>query len=271
LTERSAKYRCKRAMNALAVMAHPDDIEFTCAGTLALLKRAGWNIFLATMTPGDVGSMRLSREAISEIRRAEAAASAAILGAGYACLEFDDLAIVYGAEAKRRVCGLIRQQRPDLIIAPASVDYMADHEETSRIVREAAFASTVPNFALGSGVKPAPPCEKIPAILCADPIGLCNSEGKLVRAGQAVDISSVIDIKEKMLAAHESQRSWLKAQHGEDEYILSMKRWSAQRARDFKRKAVRYAEGFRRHLGHGFPKQDCLTEALGSKLVRNFR
>ena len=36
-----------------------------------------------------------------------------------------------------------------------------------------------------------------------------------------------------MLAAHESQRSWLRAQHGEDEYLLWMRRTGADRARDF--------------------------------------
>ena len=73
-----------------------------------------------------------------------------------------------------------------------------------------------------------------------------------------------------MLVAHESQRSWLRAQHGEDEYILSMKRWCADRARDFGRRSVRYAEGFNPHLGHSFPKDDLLTEALGRKRVKTF-
>ncbi len=40
----------------LALMAHPDDAEFMCAGTLALLKRRGWEILIGTMTPGDCGS-----------------------------------------------------------------------------------------------------------------------------------------------------------------------------------------------------------------------
>ena len=41
----------------LAIHAHPDDIEFQCAGTLALLAEAGCPITLATMTPGDCGSV----------------------------------------------------------------------------------------------------------------------------------------------------------------------------------------------------------------------
>ena len=55
-------------------MAHPDDIEMTCAGTLALLKRAGWDVHMASMTAGDLGSATRSRAEISRIRRKEAAA-----------------------------------------------------------------------------------------------------------------------------------------------------------------------------------------------------
>jgi len=255
----------------LAMMAHPDDIEITCAGTLVLLKRAGWKVFMATMTPGDVGSMTLPREKISFIRRAEASASASLLAAEYTCLEFDDLAIAYGEDAKRRVCTLIRKVRPDLMIVPAREDYMADHTETARIGLEAAFASTVPNFRTEAGPEGHPPCERIPVVLYADPIGLVDWTGKRVKASQAVDITGVIGVKEKMLAAHESQRSWLRAQHGEDEYLLSMKRWSADRAADFRKKGVRFAEGFTRHLGHGFPHADILVSALGPKLVRSIR
>jgi LmbE family N-acetylglucosaminyl deacetylase len=58
---------------ALAIAAHPDDAEFLCAGTLALLHQQGWEIFIATMTAGDCGSMVLDREEISRIRKAEGA------------------------------------------------------------------------------------------------------------------------------------------------------------------------------------------------------
>jgi LmbE family N-acetylglucosaminyl deacetylase len=256
-------------LKVLSLMAHPDDAEFACAGTLVLLRRRGWEVHIATMTPGDVGSMSLPRDAISNIRRAEAAAAAAVIGAGYSCLEFGDLAVFYGEDAKRRACRLIRKVRPDLLITHPPADYMADHEETSRIAREAAFASTVPNWDRGAG-SPAP-CEKLPAVLYADPIGLRDNDGRLALASQAVDVTEVIGTKEKMLARHASQRDWLRAQHGEDEYLLSMKRWASERARTLKRKRVRYAEGFRRHLGHGFPKDDFLAKALGPETVINIR
>ena len=250
----------------LALMAHPDDIEITCAGTLVRLKRVGWDVHLATMTAGDMGSMQLSRAAIARARRREAAASARILGAAYDCLGFNDLTILCDEPSKRRVSGLIRAVRPDLLITHPPVDYMADHEETSRIAREAAFASTMPNWKAAKGK--ARPCEALPAILYADPIDNTDYVGRRVTAHYVVDVTPVIEIKEQMLAAHESQRSWLRAQHGEDEYLLWMRRMGADRARDFGTRAVKYAEGFTQHLGHAFPKDDVLTAALGTRAVK---
>src|SRR5712691_273464 len=254
-------------MRVLAVMAHPDDIEMTCAGTLVLLKRAGWEVHLATMTAGDLGTATRSRAQISRIRKREAAASANLLGAGYTCLGFDDLTIVYNATTKRHVSALLRIVRPDLVIVPSPQDYMADHEETPRIVRESAFASTVPNWRASLGGKRPRPCDRLPAILYADPIDLVDHFGRRVGAQYVVDITASVDLKEKMLAMHDSQRSWLRRQHGEDEYLLWMRRVGADRARDFGQARVKYAEGFRQHLGHGFPRDDMLTASLGKRLV----
>jgi LmbE family N-acetylglucosaminyl deacetylase len=254
-------------MRVLAVMAHPDDIEMTCAGTLILLRRAGWDVHLATLTAGDLGTATRSRAEISRIRKREAAASARLLDAAYTCLGFNDLTIVYNETTKRRVSALLRMVRPDLVIVPSPLDYMADHEETPRIVREAAFASTVPNWKASLGGRSPRPCQKLPAILYADPIDNVDHFGRRVPAQYVVDITGSVDLKEKMLATHESQRSWLRHQHGEDEYLLWMRRVGADRARDFDDPSVEYAEGFRQHLGHGFPHEDMLTASLGKRLV----
>jgi LmbE family N-acetylglucosaminyl deacetylase len=252
----------------LALMAHPDDIELTCAGTLILLKRAGWEVQLATMTAGDLGSMRHSRAAIAKIRRREAAASAKLLGAGYTCLGFDDLTVAYGAASKRVVTGLLRAVEPDLLILHSPECYMADHTESARIGREAAFASTIPNWKASFKGKPAKACRRMPALLYADPIDLVDAMGRRVPARQVVDITAALDLKERMLAAHESQRSWLREQHGEDAYLEWMRRMGADRARDLNDPAVRAAEGFTPHLGHGFPREDLLTKALGPDRVK---
>src|SRR6187549_1094584 len=79
----------------LAIHAHPDDVEFQCAGTLLLLKERGCHIIIATMTPGDCGSAEMNAEKIAETRRAEGKRAADILGAEFHCLEFRDLQIVH--------------------------------------------------------------------------------------------------------------------------------------------------------------------------------
>ena len=63
-------------MRVLALHAHPDDVEFQCAGTLILLREAGCHMTIATMTPGDCGSAEHDAEAIADIRRREARESA---------------------------------------------------------------------------------------------------------------------------------------------------------------------------------------------------
>jgi hypothetical protein len=75
-----------------------------------------------------------------------------------------------------------------------------------------------------------------------------------------VDISGVIETKERMLACHASQRDWLLAQHGVDHYLEAMRAWSARRGAEA---GVAYAEGFRQHLGHAYPQENKLAEILG--------
>ena len=96
-------------IRVLAMHAHPDDMEFQCAGTLALLREAGCHVTMATMTPGDCGSAEHDAEAIAAIRRGEARAAAELIGADYLCLEFRDLADLQrrrvAAAGRRRSCG----------------------------------------------------------------------------------------------------------------------------------------------------------------------
>ena len=68
-------------MKVLAVGAHPDDLEFLCAGTLAKYKRQGHAVAMAVATNGEVGSPTLSKSEIAAVRRREAEASAAVIGA----------------------------------------------------------------------------------------------------------------------------------------------------------------------------------------------
>ena len=123
----------------LAIHAHPDDIEFQCAGTLLRLAEGGVEVHVATMTPGDCGSAELSADEIADVRRSEAARAAALLGAEYRCLEFRDLSICFDNPSRRRVAEYLRRVCPDIVLTAPPVDYMPDHEVTSLLVRDACF------------------------------------------------------------------------------------------------------------------------------------
>ncbi|MDB5351695.1 MAG: family carbohydrate esterase [Planctomycetota bacterium] len=247
------------ATRILAIHAHPDDVEMQCAGTLALLREKGCHLTIATMTPGDCGTAEYDAETISAIRRSEAKAAADLIGADYHCLEFRDLSIFNDDPSRRRVVEFLRRVRPDLVLTAPPVDYMADHENTSLLVRDALFATSVPNYATKQW-EPAPPLDKIPHLYLVDPVDGGNSEGKTVPASFYVNVTSTFAIKRAMLACHASQRNWLLRQHGMDEYLETLDRWSAKRGQEI---GVAHAEGFRQYLGHPYPQTNRLLELLG--------
>ena len=246
-------------VRVVAIHAHPDDVEFQCAGTLALLKQAGCVVTIATMTPGDCGTAEHDAEAIAAIRREEARASADLIGAEYVCLEFRDLAIFSDDPSRRRVVEFLRRSRPDLVLTAPPVDYMADHENTSLLVRDALFPASVPNYKTKQW-EPAPPLEKIPHLYHVDAIDEGNPEGKSVAPGFHVDVTDTFAVKRAMLALHASQRNWLRRQHGMDEYLESLDRWSKRRGGEIGKS---HAEGFRQYLGHPFPRSNLLLELVG--------
>jgi N-acetylglucosamine malate deacetylase 1 len=246
------------AKTALSILAHPDDAEFLCAGTLIRLKREhGWNVHIATMTPGDCGSVEHDAASISRIRRTEGAAAAQVIGGHYYCLEERDLLIVYGESALEKVTRLMRQVRPSVVFTHSPIDYMLDHEQTSCIVRAAAFAAPIPNFLADRN--PGTPLEHIPHLYYCDPIEGKDPLGRDVPPGFCIDISSVIETKADMLARHASQRDWLMKHHGIDQYLQAMHDWGARRGQAC---GVAFAEGFRQHLGHSYPQDNPIGQLL---------
>ena len=243
----------------LAIHAHPDDIEFQCAGTLALLGKRGCHLILATMTPGDCGGSNPGPEVLAATRRAEAKAAADLIGADYACLEFRDLAIFDDDESRRRVTEAIRRARPDLILTAPPIDYLCDHEATSRLVRDACFSATLTNYATRRW-EPAPPLAKIPHLYYVDALEGRDRDGNPVPVGFHVDVSSVVARKRAMLACHASQYEWLRAQHGIDNYLEAQARWGAHRGSEI---GVAAAEAFRQYLGHAYPADNRLLTLLG--------
>lgn len=242
----------------LAVLAHPDDAEFLCAGTLLRLKQEhGFDVHIASMTPGDCGSAELDAQEISTIRRAEGAAAAALMGATYYCLEERDLLVFYGERTLEKVTRLLRQVQPSIVITHSPADYMLDHEMTSTLVRAAAFGAPIKNFLVERRIGPVLP--HIPHLYYCDAIEGKDALGREVTPAFRIDISKVIDKKTAMLAAHASQREWLMKHHGMDQYLQAMRELGTKRGQEC---GALFAEGFRQHLGHSYPQNNVLAELL---------
>jgi len=227
---------------------------------MALLADAGCDLTIATFTPGDCGSHELGPEEIAAVRRAEAVRAAEHIGAKYFCLEMRDLAVFQDDPSRRRVVEALRQARPNIVLAPAPVDYLCDHEAASALVRDACFGAPIPNYRTGS-----PPLAAIPHLYFVDPLGGRDRDWRVVRPDFVVDVAAGFARKRKMLAEHASQREWLRAHHGVDEYLLMMERWARERGA---LAGVEYGEGFRKYRGHPYPETPALEELLGEKAIR---
>lgn len=236
----------------LAIHAHPDDVEILAGGTVALLADHGHHVTIATMTPGDCGSAELGPDEIAAVRRAEAAASAALIGADYLCVELRDLAVFNDDAARRKVTGVLRAVRPDVILTSSPVDYLCDHEAASALVRDACFAAPAPNYRA-----PGAPLPAIPHLYYMDPIEGQDREGRRIEPEFLLDVTPFFERKREMLACHASQREWLRHHHGTDDYLLQMERWTRERGR---LAGTTYAEGFRQYRGHPYPVTPLLQQ-----------
>jgi N-acetylglucosamine malate deacetylase 1 len=248
----------------LAIHAHPDDVEFLAAGTMALLSGLGHELTIATFTPGDCGSKQMGPEEIAAVRRKEAAQAAALIGARYICVEMRDLAVFNDDASRRRVTETLRQARPDLVLTASPSDYHCDHEAASALVRDACFAAPAPNYETRMEA-PAPPLDRIPHLYFMDPMEGKERDDRPVEPDCVVDVAPTFGRKRTMLAEHASQRIWLQQHHGMDDYLDAMERWTRERGALV---GLSYGEGFRRYRGHAYPQSCLLEELLGAAAVQ---
>ena len=249
---------------ALAVFAHPDDIEFVAAGTLLLLRNAGWHIHYLNLSGGDCGSMTTGPEETRAIREREGRAAAEILGATFHASLASDLCIFYEERLLRRLAAVVRRVRPRIVLTHSPEDYMEDHMNTARLAVTAAFARGIPNFTTDP---PEHPYEGDVAVYHAMPHGLCDGLRRPVAPDLFVDTTSVQAVKRRALAAHASQKAWLDATQGMDSYLDAGD--EAARAVGTMSGRFEYAEGWRRHLHLGLSAtdDDPLAAALPTRIT----
>jgi len=250
----------------MAVAAHPDDVEFYMAGTLLLLKRAGWAIHYLNLASGNCGSVQHDAAKTRALRRQESRHAARILGAHWHPCFTDDLEVFYELKLLRQVAAVIRQVKPAIILTHSPQDYMEDHSNACRLAVSAAFVRGMRNCPT---LPHRPPITGDVTVYHAMPHGLRDGLRRRVIPGAFVNTASVHATKRAALAAHQSQKAWLDASQGMDSYLRAMDEMSLAVGRMSRR--FQHAEGWRRHLYLGFSAGDSdpLAQALGPHYLIN--
>jgi len=230
---------------AMVVVAHPDDAEFMCAGTVAKWAGAGCDVTYVIITKGDKGSEdpEMTPAKLAEIREAEQRAAGEILGVKtFEFLGFEDAYLEPSLAVRKEITRVVRSYRPEIVITfdPTTRffrdEYVnhPDHRAAGEATADAVFPSardrlTFPDL-LTAGLEP----HKVRELW----LGLTESPNLRVNIGET------LEKKKEALLARPSQL-------GPDiaEFAIAMSRGMAE-GEDFE-----YGEAFRRIAIEG-PRPD---------------
>ncbi|WP_186328372.1 PIG-L deacetylase family protein [Paenibacillus sp. 32O-W] len=227
-------------MKVLAIGAHPDDIEISCAGTLAKMVEAGHEVVLCHASDGDKGHYEIPASELVPIRRREAEQAGAVINSRVVSLGLRDGEIWPEQEEIRlKFIDLMCTVQPDLVITHAPNDYMPDHNALSRIVFDTTFLATLPGAS-----RQHKPAAKVPALYYMD-----NLSGIDFQPTLYVDITATFGTKLEMLKKHQSQLVWLKNHDNVDilDSVMTMNKFRGMQA------GCAYAEGFIQHMAWSRP------------------
>ncbi len=221
----------------LGVVAHPDDLEFSMAGTVAKYIAEGAKGYYYILTNANKGTSdrSITPDQLRDTRREEQRAAGKILGLNDVFFgDYDDGTLEVTQAVKRDICRVIRQVKPDVVltldptvvydVARGSINH-PDHRAAGQAALDAVYPLARDHLAfpelLQEGLEP----HKVKTVLMAN----------LEKQNFYVDISAHMDTKLSALAAHASQLP-------DPEGAFAMiKQWGSQQAAKV---GATYAEGF---------------------------
>ena len=231
--------------SVLAVVAHPDDAEFMCGGTLARMAAEGKEVSLLVVTSGQRGGDgTVGEDELARIRESEERASAAALGIEHVMfLRQPDGEITPTLELRRSIVAEIRRRRPDLVVTHNPIRHFGHGKHPDHLaVGEATLAAVDPT--------------------CGNPMAYPEMRGEGLEAWPVdwvfafdaeepdhfEDIGSTIDVKIAALEQHGSQG--LQAAHL-DQVVRTVAGQFASEGADRGYPGITYAESFRKvFTGH---------------------
>lgn len=205
-TENLTRTEFEIPRRAIAIVAHPDDTEFGCSGTVAKWAAAGCEVHFVVLTSGDKGTEDPNADTaeLRRIREAEQEAAARILGvASCVFLHFTDGELVNNLEARGAVVREIRRFKPEVIFTwdPLTRNYRMhpDHRVCGQLALEAAFPAAMMPLSY-------------PEQLREEGLEVHRTKKLLLFGTDApdyfVDISTIIEQKFEATRAHTSQFDW---------------------------------------------------------------
>jgi LmbE family N-acetylglucosaminyl deacetylase len=218
--------------SAMVIVAHPDDAEFIVAGTVAAWTKAGCRVTYVVCTDGNAGSHEpgMTREKLAEIRRTEQRAACATLGVTEVVfLGYDDGQLQPTLELRRDLVRVIRQYRPEVVIAGDPTALFYDDEYINHPDHRAAAQAALDAVA---------PASAMP--LLWPEVGAPHRVRQVYVHGNGkpnlwVDVTATIEQKIAALKQHASQM-------GDWDPTETIKEWSAEAGKE---KGLAYAESYR--------------------------
>jgi N-acetylglucosamine malate deacetylase 1 len=124
----------------LAIAAHPGDGMFTMGATLAQQIERGGSGVLLSLSLGEKGAPKnIPVQQYGDMQRAATEKAAHLLGAEALFLTYPDAEIPFNEESSLRVCDVIREQKPEIVVTHWSGSWHKDHQNCQLIVRDAIF------------------------------------------------------------------------------------------------------------------------------------
>jgi LmbE family N-acetylglucosaminyl deacetylase len=212
---------------ALAVVAHPDDLEYGGAAAVARWTSQGKQVAYLLASRGEAGIDTMEPAKAAEVRTAEQIDSAQVVGVtDVTFLDHPDGTITYGLDLRRDIAAVIRRQRPELVLAVNHRETyggtflnMADHrvvgEATIDAVRDAGNRWVFPELR-DAGLEPWGGVRYLAAISSPD-------------ATHAVDVTATFDLGVESLRRHSA---YLEALGGPDPAEF-LRQWAEETAARF--------------------------------------
>jgi LmbE family N-acetylglucosaminyl deacetylase len=218
--------------SALVIVAHPDDAEFTMAGTVALWAKAGCSIHYVLCTDGNAGSHQpgMTPQRLAEIRRAEQCAACGVLGVeGAEFLGHEDGQLLPTLELRCELVRAIRRHQPEVVLAadPSALFYGDEYinHPDHRAAAQAALDAVAPASAMPLLWPEAGAPHRVRQVFV-------HGNDK---PNRWIDISTTIELKIAALKHHASQM-------GDWDPTEMIKAWDADTGKD---KGMQYAESYR--------------------------